>query len=240
MTKVKWHERTLLGGVVGSTAYGLARPDSDRDRLGIYAASFGDLASLRPPLGRRDASQVQKEPDITQHEALKYCQLALDCNPTVLELMWLDEYEVHTDLGNELLDVRRAFLSQRAVRNAYLGYATQQFSRLNVRGDGSFSSDLRKRTAKHARHLLRLLHQGLELYSTGRLTLKLVDPQRYHDFGTAVAGGDLELARREMRAAEELFDRKRATSPLPEHPDREVVARWLYRVRYEQALLATA
>ncbi len=78
-----------------------------------------------------------------------------------------------------------------------------------------------------------LLHQQLE-YKAKQ------DPQRYHDFGTAVAGGDLELARREMRAAEELFDRKRATSPLPEHPDREVVARWLYRVRYEQALLATA
>lgn len=229
-----WHERVLLGGVVGSTAYGLARGDSDRDYLGVYAASFAELASLRPPFGRREGSVVAKEPDITQHEALKFAQLALGCNPTVLELMWLDEYEVKNDLGAALVELRWAFLSQRDVHNAYLGYARQQFSRLNTRDDGSFSSDLRKRTAKHARHLLRLLDQGLELYSTGRLTLKLADPERYHNFGTRVAAGDLTFARDELHAAEQLFERKRATSPLPEYPNREAVQEWLYQVRLHE------
>jgi uncharacterized protein len=239
MSEVRWHERTMLGGVVGSTAYGLAGPDSDEDRLGIYAASFVELASLRPPFGRRDSSLVMNEPDVTQHEALKFAQLALGCNPTVLELLWLERYEVMTHAGGDLVRIRQAFLSQRDVRNSYLGYATQQFNRLEVRGDGSFASTLRKRTAKHARHMLRLLHQGLELYSTGRLTLRLADPERYHSFGTRVASGDLELAKTELRAASDLFDRKRATSPLPQVPDREAVTGWLYRVRLTQALTAT-
>lgn len=239
MSEVRWHERALLGGVVGSTAYGLAGPSSDEDRLGIYAASFEELASLHPPLGRRDSSVVSTDPDVTQHEALKFCQLALGCNPTVLELLWLERYEVSTRQGEDLVLARQAFLSQKHVRNAYLGYATQQFNRLRVRDDGSFSSDLRKRTAKHARHLLRLLHQGVELYSTGRLTLKLSDPQRYRDFGTAVAGGDLALAIRELRAAEELLTQRRGTSPLPERPSEEVVSQWLFGVRFEEALLAT-
>lgn len=235
-----WHKNTLLGGVVGSTAYGLAGPNSDQDRLGVYSASFAEIAGLQPPFGRRDSSLVTVDPDVTQHEALKYCQLALECNPTVLELLWLEQYEVMTHTGGNLVRIRQAFLSQRHVRNAYLGYATQQFSRLESRDDGSFSADLRKRTAKHARHLLRLLHQGLELYSTGRLTLRLVDPERYHDFGRRVAAGDLELARRELAAAGELFTRKRATSPLPEYPNREAVQEWLYQVRLREVPAPTA
>lgn len=240
MSDVMWHENTLLGGIVGSTAYGLAGPDSDVDRLGVYAAQFEELASLHPPCGRREGSLVSTDPDVTQHEALKFCQLALGCNPTVLELLWLESYETQTRLGQELAIIRPSFLSQRAVRNAYLGYATQQFHKLELRGDGSFSSTLRKRTAKHARHMLRLLHQGLELYSTGRLTLRMVDPQRYRDFGTRVASGDLALAQAELAAAEELFTRKRVTSPLPEQPDREVVTEWLYEVRLAVVPHATA
>lgn len=240
MCEVRWHERTLLGGVVGSTAYGLAGPDSDEDRLGVYVASFAELASLRPPLGRRESSLVSKEPDVTQHEALKFALLALGCNPTVLELLWLERYEVLTHLGGNLVRIRQAFLSQRDVRNAYLGYATQQFHKLEVRGDGSFTSTLRKRTAKHARHMLRLLHQGIELYSTGRLTLRLADPERYHSFGTRVASGDLELAKTELRAASDIFDRKRGTSPLPVQPDSGTVEEWLYDVRLAQVPTATA
>ena len=38
----------LLQGIVGSTAYGLAGPDSDVDRLGVYAAPTLDFARLYP------------------------------------------------------------------------------------------------------------------------------------------------------------------------------------------------
>jgi predicted nucleotidyltransferase len=38
----------LLLGVVGSVAYGLNRPDSDRDRLGVYAAETGALLGFDP------------------------------------------------------------------------------------------------------------------------------------------------------------------------------------------------
>ena len=65
--------------------------------------------------------------------------------------------------------------------NAYLGYAQQQFQRLDRRGDGSFSSDTRKRTAKHARHLMRLCRQGYELYTTGRLDVREAARQREHE-----------------------------------------------------------
>ncbi|MGW1961792.1 nucleotidyltransferase domain-containing protein [Streptomyces sp. NPDC001935] len=216
----------LLSGIVGSTAYGLARAGSDVDRLGVYAVPTQQLHGLHPPI----QSHVFTDPDRTIHEAGKWCRLALGGNPTVMELVWLpaDLYEVRTPLGDELVGIRTAFLSAKRVRDAYLGYATQQFRRLEARGDGSFSADTRKRTAKHARHLKRLCHQGLELYTTGQLTIQVDDPQAYHDFGEQVAA-DSEAARPLLAEYEAAFDR--AATVLPNQPDEAAVESWLHRVR---------
>ena len=215
----------MLSGVVGSIAYGLATEDSDVDRLGVFAAETKDILGLHSP---KD-SIVSTDPDVTYHEARKCVRLLLTCNPTVTELLWLDDYEARTSLGEELTGIRKSFLSAPYVRNAYLGYASQQFRRLENRGDGSFSSDTRKRTAKHARHLLRLLGQGLQLYRDGYLVVRVHDPEMYHDFGDAVAAGDLDLARERLGHAESLFDEAR--TQLPEHPDEQQAGDWLLKVR---------
>jgi hypothetical protein len=224
----------LLSGIVGSVAYGLDTEASDIDRLGMFAAPTGALVSLHPP----KPSMVSTAPDATFHEAGKFAALALRANPTITELMWLpdDLYEVETELGRVLISIRHRFLSRAMVRNAYLGYATQQFRKLEARGDGSFSADTRKRTAKHARHLARLLNQGLELFALGTLTVRLSDPGWYRDFGERVAAGDLEFARQQIAMAEEAFST--AKSPLPEKPDERTVEAWLREVRhahYERA-----
>lgn len=217
----------LLSGIVGSTAYGLAGPASDIDRLGVFAAPTVAFHGLKQPR----ESVVSSKPDATYHEARKYCTLALGGNPTVAELMWLpdDLYEVRTRLGEELIDIRSAFLSSKRVRDAYLGYATQQFRRLEGRGDGSFSADTRKRTAKHARHLYRLCEQGYELSATGSLRIRLENPQRYLDFGRQVADGDIEAAREMIASYEADFDT--VATVLPDEPDTATVEAWLLRVR---------
>ena len=222
----------LLSGIVGSTAYGLDHEGSDIDRLGTYAAPTVAFHGLHPPLGK-DASYVTTAPDATYHEAGKLAALLLKCNPTVTELAWLAEYETRTPLGDELIGIRQSFLSAKAVRNAYLGYSTAQFQRLASRDDGSFSSDTRKRTAKHARHLWRLIQQGTDLNACGRLSVRLdaaqVSPCR--EFGEKVAAGDLDIARAYLADAERHFDRDR--SALPERPDTAAAEAWLLRVRRE-------
>lgn len=215
----------LLRGTVGSTAYGLANEDSDVDRLGIFVTFTNDLLRLNPP--RETLTTIK--PDITFHEVGKFVKLALNVNPTVTELMWLDSYDCTTEFGEQLIKLRKSFLSKNRVRNAYLGYATQQFSRLKNREDGSFSSDTRKRTAKHARHLGRLLHQGLGLYSTGNLKVKLENPEWYFEFGDSVAQGNTDIARKLLTATEIKFDETK--TPLPDHPDEILVERWLLDVR---------
>jgi predicted nucleotidyltransferase len=213
----------LLEGVVGSTAYGLAGPHSDVDRLGVYAAPTRAFHGLDLPIDR-DASVVVHEPsDRTLHEARKFCLLALGVNPTVTELLWLPSYEIRSPLGDELIGIRSAFLSAPRIRDAYLGYAGQQFTRLLTKGADP-------RTPKHARHLLRLLHQGEQLYATGELTVRLTDPERYHDFGAAVAA-DPAAARAALDESRNRFSA--LSTPLPDRPDQGAVESWLHRVRAE-------
>ncbi|MGA8113625.1 MAG: nucleotidyltransferase domain-containing protein [Actinocatenispora sp.] len=259
----------LLSGVVGSTAYGLAGPHSDIDRLGVFAVPTTALHGLHPPT----ESHVTTRPDVTLHEARKWCRLALGGNPTVTELVWLpdDLYETRTPLGDDLIGIRDTFLSAGRVRDAYLGYAAQQFRKIERRVDGTVSaqggarntdtgpiggrdsdaepaggrdsdaepaggrdSDAepaggRDKVAKHARHLARLVHQGRQLYTTGRVDIRLTDPQWFLDFGRRVADGGLDEARRYVADAEADF--ADARTPLPERPDESAAERWLRAVR---------
>lgn len=216
----------LLSGIVGSTAYGLARAGSDVDRLGVFAAPTQELHGLHPP----KETHVTTAPDSALHEVAKWCRLALGGNPTVMELVWLPDelYEVRTPLGDELIGLRAAFLSAPRVRAAYLGYAAQQFRRLSGRDEGALTAHARRRTAKHARHLKRLCGQGLELYATGRLTIRVEDPDAHHRFGEQVAA-DPSVALALLRRYEDAFDATR--SVLPEQPDEATVEAWLRRVR---------
>ena len=214
----------LLSGIVGSTAYGLHHSGSDIDRLGIFAAPTTAFHGLHSPR----ESHVTTNPDVTYHEARKAVKLILGGNPTVSEILWLDSYEVRTPLGDELIGIRGGLLGAGQVRAAYLGYATQQFRRLLTRGDGSFSADTRKRTAKHARHLMRLCHQGYDLYATGRLNLRVDDPDAYRRFGEEVAANP-DAAVPLLSRFEDAFHTTR--SVLPDQPDEAAAQAWLLRVR---------
>lgn len=219
--------RPILLGVVGSTAYGLATPESDVDRLGIYAAPTDSFHGLRPPTDTNSTFH-RTDPDVTLHEVGKWARLALGMNPTVYELLWLPHklYEHVSTHAEELISIRDAFLSRQAVRNAYFGYATQQLRKLQ--SHGGFGNGMDKRGAKNARHLLRLLMQGAELYCTGRLSVTLADPGYVREFGQ-IAVANPDVAQRTLAQFEELFDT--AVSPLPEQPDTDRVDGWLRGLR---------
>ena len=223
----------LLKGVVGSTAYGLAREGSDIDQLGIF------LAPIREVLGLRsdkvvDQSDVQHEPsDVTLHEVGKYCQLALQCNPTVLELMYLSEYVVKTTAGALLIQNRHHFLSGPAVKGRYGGYARSQADRLmrrNAEGKDGFSSDTKARTAKHARHCMRLMWQGGELLKTGRIPIKVPPAERDILFLMGdLAVTDPEKFYRRFEVSIGKFDN--IETKLPDKPNREEIDNILVAIR---------
>lgn len=217
---------TLLHGIVGSTAYGLATPDSDIDRLEVFAHPTQAVLGLNPPR----QTYVTTHPDLTAHEAWKFLTLALKCNPTVTELLWLpdDCYEYRYELGSELIAIREKLLSRKYVRDAYMGYATQQFQKLKDRHGEGFGTVPKNRTEKHARHLARLCQQGFELYATGTMSVRLADPEWFHDFGRKAAQ-NVEYAEGYLAEMGDRFDA--CTSVLPEQPDVQAAEAWLRQVR---------
>jgi len=90
----------ILEGIVGSTAYGLTTPESDIDKLGIYIQPTEDFYGLKL-WTEKDFSIVTTNPDRTLHELGKFCRLALKCNPTITELLWIPEelITLHTPEG---------------------------------------------------------------------------------------------------------------------------------------------
>lgn len=84
----------ILEGIVGSTAYGLANPNkSDVDYLGIYLAPRRDVLGLNGGT-TVEKSYVTQNPDRTLHEIGKFCRLALKCNPTIIDLLFLPEHTI--------------------------------------------------------------------------------------------------------------------------------------------------
>jgi hypothetical protein len=162
------------------------------------------------------------------HEARKYARLALSGNPTAVELLWLpdDCYELRTPEFVALQRIRSRLLERGRVRNAYYGYASDQLKRLLSKGRFGGSDETRRE--KHARHILRLLDQGLYAYEHGVIKIRVDDPERYHAFGRSCVDSTAP-AERALADASERFDA--ITSPLPLKADREALDAWLRVVR---------
>ncbi|WP_307845513.1 DNA polymerase beta superfamily protein [Planomonospora sp. ID67723] len=205
----------MLSVVVGSRAYGLETEESDVDRRGVFAAPT-------PMFWRLDKPPTHIEgpaPEQFSWEVERFCTLALEANPTVLECLWSPIVESVAPAGEELLAIRRSFLSTRA-RRTFTGYADAQFRRL----------DPGRPKWKQAMHMIRLLISGLHLARAGE---PLVRMDEYRDRLLAVRRGEMpwtqvERWRAELSAA---FDDLGGTDALPEAPDRRTVDDYLISVR---------
>ncbi len=164
--------KVIMRGIVGSHAYGLNTPASDIDYRGAYVLPTREILGIYPT---KDTVQ-RNDPDFCAYELDKFIKLLINVNPSVLEMLYLDNYEDLTMEGRMLVSERYSFLSKK-IAVTYGGYAHAQLKRLLNRTDGSWSSDTRNRYAKHARHLTRLLQQGAQLLETGYLTIKVSNPE---------------------------------------------------------------
>lgn len=218
----------LLEGIVGSVAYGLNTPASDIDYAGIYAEPTENLLGLHPPSREHATKKGRDGADATYHEIGKAMSLMLSCNPTASEILWLPDYLETSEFGAELIGLRSNFLSAGRVRTAFHGYATSQFHRLVHRG--RFPGSLEKRREKHARHTMRLLWQGYELYTTGVLPMRVENPQHYFDFAESIRDDpEADAARQLIATYEEKFDT--AKTVLPTEPNEPPLEDFLQRVR---------
>jgi len=122
--------RTILFTLFGSRAYGTSRPESDWDYRGVCI----------PPQLYRDGflqgfaqADLPGEEDGTIYDIRKFMKLAADCNPSIMEVLFVDDEAVlHiTPEGQRLRDSRDMFLSRKALYT-FRGYAMQQLRRINT------------------------------------------------------------------------------------------------------------
>lgn len=207
-------EHTVLSVVIGSRAYGLHTEESDTDRRGVFVAPTPLFWRLDKPPTHVDGPL----PEQFSWEIERFCVLALQANPTVLECLWSPITEHVTPIGAELVEMRRAFLSRRVVQS-FLRYAQAQLRRL----------DPERPRWKQAMHLIRLLISGRHLVRHGE---PLVDVGEHRDRLLAVRRGELSWPQLERWHDELCADLGDATpAALPDHPDRAAVDDFLTRVR---------
>ena len=144
--------RIMLLGVGGSYAYGTSNEDSDIDLRGVTLQIPSDLIGLT----KFDQYEDDKT-DTVIYGFNKLVKLLLECNPNTCELLGLDEeqYLIKSELGQELIDNSRMFLSKRAIKS-FGGYADAQLRRLQnaLARDTLPQSDREKHILKSVLHAL--------------------------------------------------------------------------------------
>ena len=110
----------------GSRAYGTNNAESDWDFRGIALNRPQDL------IGLSEFEQVvETNTDTTIYSFNKIIKLLLNCNPNVIEMLGCkpEHYAVLTSVGQQLLDNKKLFLSQKAAQS-FGGYSNQQLRRM--------------------------------------------------------------------------------------------------------------
>jgi hypothetical protein len=249
----------ILRVQVGSGMHGTSvEGQDDRDEMGICLEPSAYVTGLaRVPSGTRgEAAPVQFEQyqrhtvwdqpgglanrsgagdlDVVIYSARKWASLALAGNPTVLLVLFVpDEEVVHRDeVGAELVDNAHRFVSKLAAER-FIGYLRSQ--RAAMTGEVGAHTNRPELVAihgydtKYAMHALRLGVQGVELLTTGRITLPVPEPDLSRL--RAVRRGEVELAEvvAAVDEAEARLVELSTSSAVPDQPDRAWIDAWLHR-----------
>lgn len=172
--------------------------------------------------------------DVVIYSARKWARLALAGNPTVLLVLFTPDAEtVFRDaFGAELIANADRFVSQLAGER-FLGYLRAQRAAMTGESGGHTNRPelvaVHGYDTKYAMHALRLGLQGVELLTTGRITLPVPEPHR--GYLRAIRAGQVPLGEvvDAVSDAEQHLERLRASAAVPAEPDRRWVDDWLHR-----------
>ena len=109
----------------GSHAYGLNTATSDQDTRGVFVGQPANLIGLYP------VEHCEYDGDYMVYELRKFINLAKDCNPNIIELLYIDERDILFSTGawQQLRERRDLFLTRRA-KHTFSGYATAQLKKI--------------------------------------------------------------------------------------------------------------
>lgn len=149
--KMAWDNK-IIWITVGSNLYGTATPMSDEDFMGIFMPNPEYIIGLRrvnevdlsikskKDDGRNDSDAI----DDKFYEFRQYLMKALDCNPNILELVFVnsDNIKFINGIGEILLENRHLF-PWKGLAQKFLGYSFSQKHKMRIRTE-------HYKTIKHA------------------------------------------------------------------------------------------
>ena len=176
--------------------------------------------------------------DVIIYSARKWCRLALEGNPTVLLVLFVPDVEVvfRDEAGAELVANADRFVSRLAAQR-FLGYLQSQ--RAAMTGESGAHTNRPELVAvhgydtKYAMHALRLGYQGIELLTTGRITLPIPEPALSHLRSIRRGEVTLNAVIDAVDDVEAQLTRLRESSSVPDQPDRAWVDTWLHRAHLD-------
>ena len=201
--KVKSAEQLMADNLIvrhlaGSIAYGTSLPTSDIDYRGIFGA---DPVNIRTPFFTVREATVANEEDTKYLELTHFMKLCLDCNPNIIETLWVDEGDIEfTTPAYEYLRSQRDKLLSSKVAFTFSGYAIAQLKR--IKGHNKWINNphdvappkmtdfvklVQNFTAKKLFDIdINVFHDGYRLIPYGGNIFGLVNAPGYQTFNTKV------------------------------------------------------
>lgn len=224
-----WESNLIYKCYGGSISYGTNTADSDTDVKGICIPPREYFFGLN-----RFEQHETKEPDSVIYSLQKFIQLAMKCNPNIIEMLYVRENHILfcNEWGEKLLSLRDEFLSKQA-RHSFGGYAYAQLQQLDKR---TYPHSKRKEEiekfgydTKHAYHLIRLLQMGIEIMMEKTLHVFRKDKKCLMD----IRNGKYELdwIKIEAKRLFNLFEEAYVKSDLRAKVDYHKINGWLIEVQ---------
>ena len=231
---------TILRTLVGSGLHGVTVPgQDDRDEMGICIEppecvigleKFEQYEYRTQPRGVRSGPG---DLDLVIYSLRKWTSLAAQGNPTILMPLFAPEdqiIEVNPVRGQQLLDSYELFLSKECGRR-FIGYSDSQRDRLlGLKSQRTNRPELIKVygfDTKFAYHACRLGLQGVELLSTGKITLPIPEPERSWLSDLRIGKYTKQDALDKIAGHRAELEKLLTTSELPDRPDSGKVNDWL-------------
>lgn len=242
---------TILRVPAGSNLHGLALPGKDdSDEVGVCvedmdaAMGFSEFEQYiyRTAAEREhkhDAASQHGDLDLTIFSLRKFLRLGMQGNPQILQCLFVPQsLWVGGDARGAQLQEMAPLIVSRHAGARYLGYLEAQRQRL-LGERGQKKTNRPELEAKHgfdtkyAMHILRLGFQGVELMTTGKLTLPM--PEKDRTFVYAARIGEVPLQEVLTKTGElerqikDLLD----DAPVPAEPAREELQAWMLSMYFE-------
>jgi predicted nucleotidyltransferase len=170
---------------VGSHLYGTNTENSDEDYSGVFIADlkyyFGlksieevsDNVVSKQENGKNNKDAIDKK----YTELRRFVQLALQNNPNVVELLFLNDSNIiyQDENWKKIISNREYFLSSKQIKDRFKGYAfSQKHKALKIDNIlQNLKVTLEKDKNKKLGHLIRILFEGLELLQNKNITFPL-------------------------------------------------------------------